>query len=81
MLRLDVASGRVRPEFRQLESWGKDRSKAQLQSELEIAWAEGAPSLSEFRAIQTIVIAGADILRAQLEVGVVENVECLGAEL
>ena len=32
--------------------------EAQLQSELQIAWAESAPSLSEFRAIQFIVAAG-----------------------
>ena len=31
--------------------------EAQLQSELQIAWAESAPSLSEFRAIQFIVAA------------------------
>jgi hypothetical protein len=50
-----------------------DFSEAQLQSELEIAWVEGAPSLSEIMAIQAIIAAGADVLRAQLEVGVVEN--------
>jgi hypothetical protein len=32
--------------------------KAELKAELEIAWVESAPSLSEFRAIQTIIAAG-----------------------
>src|ERR1035441_6585250 len=36
----------------------RDRSKAQLQAELEIARAGSAPRFSEFRAIQTIIAAG-----------------------
>jgi len=44
--------------FRKRESWAQGSLKAQLQSELEIAWAESAPSLSELRAIQTIIAAG-----------------------
>ena len=38
-----------------------DRSEAQLQAELEIAWTESPPSLSEFRAIQAIIAAGPDV--------------------
>jgi hypothetical protein len=60
---------------------GPNDSEAQLQAELEIAWAESASSLSELRAIQAIIAAGPDVLHSQLEVGVVENIECLGAEL
>jgi len=35
-----------------------DRSEPQLQAELEIAWAESPPSLSELRSIQAIIAAG-----------------------
>jgi len=58
-----------------------DRSKAQLQSELEIPGAEGPAGFSELRAIQTIVAGGPDVRRSQLKVGVIEDIKCLRAKL
>lgn len=55
-------------------------SKAQLQSELEIARVGSAPSLSKLRIVQVVPV-GRSISSAQLKIRMVEDIERFGPEL
>ena len=56
------------------------KSEAHLQAKLQVAWVERTACLAELRTVQ-IVESRRPCRSAQLEVGVIENVERFWAEL